>query len=68
LANGVDGIGAPVEQFDDGRNEKRHVGQDDAQQENVARLVAEIPTSDDGDGDGNVEGDSDETANEFYYH
>ena len=55
----------PVKEFDHGNDEKRRIRKDDAQQENVARFAMQTSVADDGDGDGNIQWDSDETTNEF---
>jgi|688.fasta_scaffold2136576_2 hypothetical protein len=68
LANGIVRIQGPVNQFDDGRNEERQVGNDDAQEEDVARFSVQPTVVNDGESDGNVERYPDETANQFRYH
>jgi hypothetical protein len=56
----------PVEQFNHGRNEKRQVGQDDAQKEKIARFSVQTMEPGNCNSDGHVERNSDGTAKSFH--
>ena len=58
-AQQTDSSGCNPQQFDNGNDEKRQIGQDDAQQEKVERFSVQPSETSGSNGDGNVQWDSD---------